>query len=183
MEKNYKQFDMCLGATISEVVLKLIEHSVKNKGELVSCEFNGHVLYSDTASLDSAYQLITDKSYSQFNADQEAWHKDYEKKEEEHKDAIPEMTDVWIKKGHEILTEDKWDYWDKIVPIRLGDLYHGMELGCCLSLVEMLNKECSLDEAKKVIEDQNHSGMSYGLVRAMVREFCDRGNEFSEYVK
>ena len=69
------------------------------------------------------------------------------------------------------------------VPIRLDDLYHGMELGCCLDIVKELNAGCSLDVAKKIIEDQGHSGMSFGLVCSMVKSFCERGSEFVNYVQ
>jgi len=40
-----------------------------------------------------------------------------------------------------------------------------------------------MDEEKEMIESQDHSEMSYGLVCSMVREFCDRGQEFVEYVR
>ena len=163
--------------------MKLIKYSVENKGKLAYCEFSGTMLYSDTVSLDSAYKTLTDSTYYEFNEKQKELHEEYKRQEEEHKNAIPELTKEWTEKGHKILSKNKWDYWDKIVPIRLGDLYHGMELGCCLDIVKALNDGCSLDETKHIIEGQNHSGMSYGLVRAMVSEFCDRGNEFSEYVK
>lgn len=180
MEKHYTKIE-CWG-NVENAVQELVGYSIKNHGRLACCEFNGVTLYSDTVSLDSAYREVTGKSYFQFNEDQKAWHKEYDRKEAEHKAAIPDLTQAWIKKGHEILSEDKWDYWDKIVPIRLGDLYHGMELGNCLDIVQILNEGCSLDEARQEIENQNHSGMSFGLVRSMVREFSDRGNEFSEYV-
>lgn len=101
----------------------------------------------------------------------------------EHENKIPELTKVWKAKGREILTEDKWELWDKIVPVRLGDLYQGIELGCCLEIVNILNKNGTLDEAKEKIENQDHSGMSFKLVCAMVRDFSDRGNEFVEFVK
>lgn len=102
---------------------------------------------------------------------------------EEHKARIPELTREWITKGHEILDEKYWEKWDECVPIRLDDLYKGMELGDCLEIVKALNDGCDLDTAKKIIHNQDHSGMSFGLVRAMVRAFCDRGNEFVDYVK
>lgn len=40
-----------------------------------------------------------------------------------------------------------------------------------------------MDEAKNIIEKQNHSGMSFSLVRAMVVAFCDRGAKFADYLK
>lgn len=75
------------------------------------------------------------------------------------------------------------DTWTKCVPIRLNDLYEGMELGACLDIVTELNNGCDLEAAKKIIYDQGHSGMSYGLACSMVRSFCDRGQEFVDYVK
>jgi hypothetical protein len=159
MEKNYKILNDYYN-TIDEAVMKLVMHTVKNKGELVCCEFNGTTLYSDTVSLDSAFQSIVGKPYNKFNEDQKAWREEYERKEEEYKQTIPVLTKEWQEKGHEILTKNKWSYWDEIVPIRLTDLYHGMELGCCLDLVKMLNNGCSLDDTKKTIENQDHSGMS-----------------------
>ena len=86
----------------------------------------------------------------------------------------------WIEEGHKILDEKYWAEWDECVPIRLKDLYHGMELGCCLEVVKALNDGCELSQAIKIMENQNHSGMSWCLVRAMVKAFCDRGEEFSE---
>jgi len=86
----------------------------------------------------------------------------------------------WIEEGHKIIDEKYWKDWDKCVPIRLDDLYHGMELGCCLEIVKALNEGCDLSHALKLMEAQNHSGMSWGLVRSMIYSFCDRGEEFAK---
>lgn len=86
----------------------------------------------------------------------------------------------WIEEGHKIIDEKYWEDWDKCVPIRLDDLYHGMELGCCLEIVKALNEGCDLSHALKLMEAQNHSGMSWGLVRNMIYSFCDRGEEFAK---
>lgn len=93
-----------------------------------------------------------------------------------------DKVETWIKKGHDILDEKYWELWDKCVPIRIKDLYNGMELGCCLDIVQELNAGCSMEEAKKIIDSQDHSGMSFCLVVSMVHDFCDRGNEFKDYV-
>ena len=58
----------------------------------------------------------------------------------------------------EILDEKYLELWNKCVPIRLGDLYQGMELGMCLDIIKELNNNCTLDEAKVIIESQGHSG-------------------------
>lgn len=181
MNKKYEQVEFFAGSTVEEAVNELLNY--KQKGKLVCGEFNGVVLFSDLVTMDSAYQQITGKTKPEFDKSQREWKDNYDKQKKEHNERIPELSRVWMKKGREILTEDKWEYWDQIVPIRLNDLYRGMELGACLDIVNVLNNNGTLDEAKETIESQGHSGMSFGLVCAMVKEFSDRGNEFVEYVR
>ena len=178
--KEYKELTFSAGCTIEEVVVKLL--NCKENGELVYTKFNGHMLYSDTVTMDDAYLEIIGKTKAEYDKEQEEWIEDIRRKEEEHKARIPELTKEWVEKGHKILDEKYWTSWDECVPIRLEDLYHGMELKACLDIVEPLNKGCSLEEVREIIESQNHSGMSFGLVRLMVRVFCDRGEEFYDYV-
>jgi len=181
MDEKYEKIEFFAGDTIEQAVNELL--SCEEKGKLACGEFNGVTLYSDTVTMDGAYKEITGKTKSEFDKVQQEWRENYKRKEQEHKEKIPELSKVWMEKGREILTEDKWKLWDEIVPIRLGDLYHGMELGNCLDIIEVLNNNGTLDEAREVIEQQGHSGMSFGLVCAMVKEFSDRGNEFVEYVR
>jgi len=181
MNKNYYEIEFSAGCNVEEAVNKLLTY--KKKGILTCGDFNGHTLYSDTVTMDGAYKEITGKTKEELDKSHQEWRENHDKAEKEFKETIPSLSEVWIKKGREVLTEDKWEYWDKIVPIRLGDLYHGMELGSCLDIVKILNNGGALIIAKAMIESQDHSGMSYGLVCSMVREFCDRGQEFVEYVK
>ena len=178
--KNYKEIDLWAGCTIEQAIRTLKDY--KDKEILACCDFNDVVLYSDTVELDDAYKQITGKTKAEHDRSLEDWRNDYDKKEREFKETIPELTKMWIEKGKGILSEDKWDYWAEIVPIRLGDLYQGMELGCCLDIVKILNDGGTLEEAKEKINSQGHSGMSFGLVCTMVREFCERGEEFAQYI-
>ena len=57
----------------------------------------------------------------------------------------------WIEEGHKIIDSKYWEKWDMCVPIRLDDLYHGMELGCCLEIVKALNEGCELSQAIKIM--------------------------------
>lgn len=91
----------------------------------------------------------------------------------------------WIKRGHEILSEDKWEYWDEIVPIRAKDLYEGMELDCTLEIEGILQEkeENSFKRASNKLDSQGHSEMSYSLMKAMISEFCTNGKEFKKYLE
>ena len=179
--KEYTKINFRLSSSIEQAVLLLLEY--KAKGVLVYGDFNGTKLYSDTVTMDGAYKEIVGKTKKEFDKSQQEWLDRYDREKREHEEAIPELSKLWMQKGREVLTDDKWEFWDKIVPIRLRDLYRGMELGCSLDIIEILNHDGSLDEAKKKIESQDHSGMSYGLVCSMVGEFCNRGREFVEYAR
>ena len=182
MEKKYEEIKFTFKVrNIEDVVNELLEY--KSKGLLVCGAFNGKTLYSDTVTLDGAYKEITGKTKAEFDKMLQEKRDRYEKEQREHEEKTPKLTLVWQKKGREILSEDKWEYWDKIVPIRLRDLYQGMELGCCLDIIKILNNDGTLDEAKEKIENQEHSGMSFGLVCSMVKEFCVRGSEFVDFVR
>lgn len=101
-------------------------------------------------------------------------------REEEHKQKVIQLTKEWIERGHQVLEQKYWSAWDKCVPIRLSDLYEGMELGMCLDIIKVINEK-SLQEAVEVMKSQGHSGMSWGLMKSMVRSFSDRGEEFIDF--
>lgn len=179
-DKQYKELEMYY-VTLHETVGKLLEY--KEKGELVFVDFNGHKLYSDTITLDSAYKEVIGMTYSEYNEQLKKWEREREEEERKHKEAIPRLIEEWKQKGREILEENKIEFWDELVPVRLEDLYKGMELGASLDIIKILNNNGTLEEAKKKIIEQNHSGMSFGLVCSMVHALCSRGEEFVQYVK
>jgi len=178
MKTNYREIEFSPGKNITSAVKKL-----KSYGELVCGSFNGHMLYSDIDDVDSAYIKIIGITKAESDARLLKEHLEYEERKRKHKESIPELTKEWIEKGNFILDDKYYEYWAKCVPIRLGDLYEGMELGCTLDIVKELNSGCELEVAKGIIDGQDHSGMSFGLVCSMVKSFCDRGNEFVNYVR
>jgi len=180
MDKKYRKIEFMIGSTIEQAVNELLKY--KEQRILVSGSFNGHILYSDTVSMDSAYLEIMGKTKCQFESEQKERREKQEKAEQEFKEALPRYIENWKNKGRKVLSEDKWEYWDKIVPIRANDLYHGMELDNTLDIICSL-KENKLEEAKNKFDKQGHSGMSASLVFGMIREFYDDGDKFVEYMK
>jgi hypothetical protein len=178
MENNYKQIEFGAGSSIESAIAEL-----KEQKDLVCGSFNGQMLYSDVDDLDSAYKKITGKTKAECDEADRKRNEEYEAEERKHEESIPGLTKEWIGKGNAILGEQYQEKWAKCVPIRLGDLYRGMELGCCLDIVKELNAGCELKVAKGIIEGQGHSGMSFGLVCSMVKAFCDRGAEFVSSVR
>lgn len=181
MKNNHRQIDFMPGETIEKAINELSRY--KEKNELVYGEFNGEKLYSDVDDLDSAYKKITGKTKAEFDEAERIRHEEYKEEQRKHKEAIPKLTKEWIEKGNSILDKKYHEKWAECVPIRLDDLYQGMELGATLDIVKELNADCELGVAKGIVEAQGHSGMSFGLVCSMVKSFCDRGVEFVSYVR
>lgn len=95
----------------------------------------------------------------------------------------PALIKYYMEEGRKILSKDINIYeWDKMVPVRVNDIYHGNELKNSLTIIEMLNNGCTLEKAKEEIEKQGHSGTSICLVFSILEKFCDRGKEFVKYV-
>ena len=178
MEKNYRELNEWL-SPLERCVDLLLEY--KEKGELVKYNFNEHWLYSDTITMDSAFLEVTGKNKADFDKAQDEYFEKLRIESELAEKAAQENIPNWIEKGHKLLSEDKWEEWDKIVPIRASDLYHGMELDNTLQIQEILmtdyNEE-TFEKAKTCMENQGHSGMSWSLVCAMIKEFCIHGEEF-----
>ena len=181
MEQTHREIEFDAGSTIEEVVHHLSIH--KALGELVYGTFSGIKLFSDTDDIESAYVKLTGKTKAENEAEQKAYLEEYLADEKKHKESIPELSKEWIVKGNLILDEEHHEQWAEIVPIRLDDLYRGMELGATLDIVKELNNNCELEKAKEIIDSQVHSSNSYSLVLEMVKAFCSRGKEFAEYIK
>lgn len=180
MSENYKKIEFYAGNTIDTAVEKLLNY--QEQGILAYGTFNGVVLYSDTVTLDDAYKSITGRTKAEHDQFIKNGIDQYNKEKADHEAKIPELTIEWIEKGKAILTEDKWDLWAEIVPIRLGDLYRGLELGCCLDIVKILNNNGSLEEAEAEINKQGHSGMSLSIICSMVSDLSVRGKDFVAFI-
>lgn len=176
MEKKYKKLEAFCGCTIEKAVNMLVSKS-KESGELFFIDFNGHTLYSDNVTVDSAYKEICGHSKIDFDKEREKRREELIEKEKEYKSKIPDLIEHWVKEGQKIIQEDKWESWGKCVPISLSNLYHGIELGMCLDIIKIINEK-SLEEAVGVMKEQDHSGMSWELMKSMVREFSNKGEEF-----
>lgn len=180
-----KQIEFLPGDSIDTAWKELLRASAEC-GDTCFGEFNGKEIRS-TDTLDEAYMKILGKTKSEYEKEMQDWRDEYERQEKEHKDNIPNLTPIYREKARGVILEDQYEYWDKIVPIRLGDLYHGMELDATLDLCKIMRDESmSYDERLKkaydTFMDQGHSGMSAGLVASMLRTFCPDGHDLADAV-
>ena len=177
--------DICAGSTIDEALqrVKTIERATN---EVCSCNFNGKTILS-TDTLDEAYKKVTGKTKYEHDEEQRKWRENYERKEAEHKAKIPELTNEYVNKARGLVKEEELEYWDKIVPIRLGDLYHGMELNqtleaCRIMRDDSLTYDERLRKAYDFFMDSGHSGMSAHLTAGMIARFCPDGKDLADAV-
>lgn len=87
------------------------------------------------------------------------------------------IIDKYIEKGHTIIKEKYWSEYDKIVPIRVNDLYHGFELDAFLEIVKCYDDTKDLDKCNLLFDRQNHSGMSASLVATLIYHYHDEGDK------
>ncbi len=181
------QVEFHAGMEIKDAFRALHEEAIKT-GDVTSGSFNNYTITSQM-TLDKCYRIITGKSMAEFEEAVRKRAEEYERKEKELQERAPAMVEEYKEKAKGLIKDGEWDYFVKILPIRVGDLYHGMEIQSMLDIIRVLldNKEdeaAALDEAVKVFEDQGHSGCSAGLVIGLVKRFSPvLGEEFVERVK
>lgn len=179
MKTTHREIEFGFG-NIDSAIKELQKY--KEKNELVFGVFNGQKLFSDTDDLDSAYLKITGRTKEQFDEEARISNEKYQEEKKIHEETIPEQTKEWIARGEKVLDLKYLSEWNRCVPIRLGDLYKGWELASCLEIVGELNEGVDFKTVKEIIDKQCHSGMSFGLVCAMIKSFSDRGADFVDYI-
>ena len=178
LEVSMEKIEFRMGCSVYDAVLELGRY--RRRGETVYGVFNTHILRSDTVTLDGAYLKIVGCSYVDSILKQEEYQA--RRDAEDIRAISPENIKHWEKEARGVLAPNKLETWDYLVPIRLRDLYHGMELGSCLEIIKVLNDD-DFPKAFQVLSDQNHSGMSYGLVQSLVISMSDKGESFYEYIE
>ena len=181
-----KEIEFYAGETIENAWKTLLRESA-DCGETCFGMFNDKQLLS-TDTLDEAYKKVTGLTKSELDEQERKEYEEYKRKEEEHIASIPEKTKEYCAAARGVIIEEQYDWWDKIVPIRLHDLYHGMELDATLEICrimrdESLSLEERIEKAKEAFDNQGHSGMSAGLVLSMIKTFCPDGTEVYNRIK
>ena len=181
-----KEIEFYAGETIENAWKALLRESA-DCGETCFGMFNGRQLLS-TDTLDEAYKKVTGLTKSELDEQERKEREEYKRREEEFAASIPSKAEEYKKAARGVIIEEQYDYWDEIVPIRLHDLYHGMELGATLEICKIMRDEsisrCErLDAAKKAFDGQGHSGMSAGLVLSMIKAFCPDGTAVYNRIK
>ena len=176
-----KEIHFPASTSLEYAVKVLLEH--KQKGEEVFTEYNSATLYSKDITLDSAFLAVTGGTYAQCLAKREELRQKREKEDKDYKARIPELKKTYAAKGREFIDPSLFDKWDQAVDIRLNDLYEGFDLKSALEIMDALHKGCTLKQAQKIVDKQNHSGNSYMVTISMVYTFSPKGPELWAFLK
>jgi len=161
---------------LDKVIATLL--AAKERGEKVWGDFNGHILHSDTASVDSIYLEVTGYTKEEFEKKKKEWMEEYSKKRENEQQKALENIPNWIQMGKTIIFPERHDDWERCVQIRAKDLFCGLELDASLRIMQALENGVSVEEAAKMLEGQ--SGLATDLIRRIVFDFSSKGPEFWE---
>ena len=164
------------GSTLEEVVRALIQF--RAKGEDVYFDFNGTVLKSSDVTFDNAYLAVTGMTYAECQENEKRRIEKWKQEDEEYKKSIPNLRKQYLVDSLHLISPEQIDEWVKVMDARLSDLYKGFDLASAIEIMKALDGGASIETAKNIIDNQGHSGMSYGVVRLVVKQFSPRGQEF-----
>lgn len=166
----------CWGYRLKDVVSELLWN--KQQGKEVCCDFNGVTLTSSDVTLDNAYLAVTGMTYAECQENEKRSIEKWKQEEEEYKREVPSLKKQYLIDSLYLIKPEQIDEWVKVVGARLSDLYKGFDLAAAIDILKALDGGASIKEAKNIIDNQGHSGMSYGVVRLIVKQFSPRGQEF-----
>lgn len=163
-----------------------LQYVHEETNEVYQGEFNG-IMISSIDTLDEIYLKVTGKHKIDFDEERRIQAEEYKCKQQEHLSKMPELIKLYREKARGIIPNEYLEKWDQIVPVRLDDLYNGMELDCWLELISELNnnlkdKKSRYEICKHIFDRQGHSGMSANLVLSGLVQLHPLGKKLAEYI-
>ena len=181
-----KEITIFAGCNLDKA-LSSVKEVAEKTGDVCCARFNGVEIFS-TDTVDDAYKKVLGKTKAEFDEDMRKMHEAYVEKERKFKEKIPKLTEYYRKEARGLVRKEELKHWDNLVPHRLEDIYHGMELQQVLDCCKIMRDEsfvyaARLEKAYDVVMAAGHSGNSAQLVRLMLLRFCPHGIELSEAIR
>lgn len=180
-----KELYFTVGMSIEDAISFLNDNAKKYGYECYGV-FNGKEIFSSETE-DQIYKKITGNNKDEFNRKLEEDIAEHKRIEIEFKRKIPFLITEYIRKADGVIPVENIPLWNKIVPIRLNDIYRGMELDCWLDLIKIMNSdetdEKIMVQCETLFNEQGHSGMSASLVLRGLEELHSKGKIVSDYIK
>ena len=166
------------GENLESAVYTLL--AAKARGKKVYGKFYGHILHSETVSMDSAYMEVLGCTKAEYDKQIKKWRENYKKEEKLAEQRAIQNIPKWIEKGQTLIYPERYEEWEKCVNTYAANLYHGLELNSALEIMQALENGTTIEEASKMLNNQKHSSMTASLVRNIIFSFSSKGPEFWE---
>lgn len=173
-----REIEFLIGETLESVVYTLL--TAKARGEKVYGKFNGHILHSDTISMDSAYIEVCGCTKAEHDKKMEEWLECYKQEEKMLEQMAIQNISKWIKIGKMLISPERYEEWEKCVNDHATGIYHGLEIDSALEIMQALENGATIEEAINMFNSQGHSGVSAELVRNIISSFSRKGQAFLE---
>ncbi|MGL5716415.1 MAG: hypothetical protein ACRCXX_13860 [Cetobacterium sp.] len=89
----------------------------------------------------------------------------------------------YIERGRKYVKPGFEEEWDKMVNIRVKDIYEGMEVANALAIIESYKEKENPEEIKDLFLKENHSGISAQLVINIINFYIVDGNHIADIIK
>ena len=145
--------------------------------------FNGFLFLTDDEDLtiDFMYKTITGKTKAERSKEYLEFERKQVERERERKRFMGKRISDLIKTGIEVLDKEHWEEWIDLVPMRVFDLYNGMDLEWFLLLHDRLT-DSTFEYCKAIFDKQDHSGLSASAVFMLLEKFTPNGKEFVKFL-
>lgn len=156
--------------------------SLQENDIVVYMSFNCEELTTDM-TLDECYVAVTGLTQKEQEEKARKAREEWKQAEAAHKASIPSKIEAFKEKAKPYIKEEDWDKLCEILPIRFGDIYHGMEMEAMLDIIKLYHETNDMDKCAELFYNQGHSGMGANLVRALVIRFhsAELGNYIYEH--
>jgi hypothetical protein len=152
-------------------------------GENVSYNFNGDVMTSaeiGALGIDGAYEKYFGYDRESYHAreklERAAQHANYELKQFETEHAAKQEIPKLLESAKDLLKPETTTEFQECLEIRATALYHGMDSKAAIDLMKTHAGGASEEDIKKLLSEQDHSGASYDMVRAIIKHFYKDGD-------
>lgn len=133
----------------------------KDRNIYVKAQFNGEMFYSDKIALDDVYQKLIGFTKAEY-------------------DIASGLCDKYIR----ILGPEKYWDWEAEVRESVKSQYFGEDAVLCLEVAQALKNGDSFENIEEMLYEKTGNREDLrNVVLAEVAMFCDKGEQFQDYVK
>lgn len=153
------------------------------QGRLVSYNFNGHMLYSDTVNMNSAFFLVTGKTKDQIDREAAERAERLRQLTKPPAPQAPKFDNEWVEKGRSALDIRYWKLWDDYADVIAQKPKAWKFFDAVLKIAKELNNNSPLADVLILLEEQGFTNQGERHALDFIEDLCDRGEAFGNYLK